>query len=157
MARERVDAWRNVGTEQGVTLLCGTPGHLWARAPVGGVEQILDNLLANAIAVAPPGSHVTVSASNNDHSVELRVNDEGPGLAPAQRERAFERFWRGDSSAPGTGLGLPIVRQLARLAGGDARLEVGDGGRGLAAVVQLPRVPKSAAEAAATKEPLTLR
>ena len=98
-----------------------------------------------------------MSASSAGRNVELRVNDEGPGLAPDQRERAFERFWRGDSSSPGTGLGLPIVRQLARLAGGDARLEVGDGGRGLAAVVLLPRAPKSAAEAAATKEPLTLR
>jgi signal transduction histidine kinase len=157
VARERVDAWRNVGAEQGVTLRPVASGHLWARTPVGAVEQILDNLLANAIAVAPTGSHVTVSASSAGRNVELRVNDEGPGLAPDQREQAFERFWRGGSSTHGTGLGLPIVRQLARLAGGDARLEVGDGGRGLAAVVVLPRVPKSAAEAATTKEPLTLR
>jgi signal transduction histidine kinase len=140
-----------------VTLRTAASGNLWARAPIGGMEQILDNLLANAIAAAPPGSQVTVSASSVGRDVELRVNDQGPGLAPDQRAQAFERFWRGDSSSPGTGLGLPIVRQLARLAGGDARLEVGDGGRGLAAVVVLPRVPKSAAEAATTKEPLTLR
>ena len=144
VAREHVDAWRNVATEQGVTLRSVGSRQLWARTPVGGVEQILDNLLANAIAVAPAGSSVTVTASSNGRSVDLRVNDQGPGLEPEQRERAFERFWRGDMSSPGTGLGLPIVRQLARIAGGDARLEVGDGGRGLAAVVQLPRSHKHA-------------
>jgi signal transduction histidine kinase len=73
--------------------------------------------------------------------VELHVRDDGPGMAPDDRRRAFDRFWRGDTSRPGTGLGLPIVRQLARLAGGEATLEAGAEGRGIDAVVRLPAAP----------------
>ena len=70
----------------------------------------------------------------------LRVSDRGPGVAPADRERVFRRFVRAARAdaahRPGTGLGLALVRELARAHGGDARLEARDGG-GMTVVVEL--------------------
>jgi signal transduction histidine kinase len=73
-----------------------------------------------------------------DSWVELHVLDSGPGLTAEQRARAFDRFWRGPSKRPGSGLGLPIVRRLARVDGGDAELREAPGG-GVDAVVRLRR------------------
>ncbi len=139
VARERVDAWHGFAAEQGVELRASGTSRLWARAPAGGLEQMLDNLVGNAIAASPPGAVVDVSVRAVDHSVEVRVVDQGHGLSRTQCELAFERFWRGDSNAPGTGLGLPIVRQIARLAGGDATLEPAAPGPGLVAIIRLPQ------------------
>jgi signal transduction histidine kinase len=138
VVRERVDAWRGVSADQDIDLVVDATEALWARVPGGGLEQILDNLLANAFAVAPTNTSVHVRATRHSGTVELRVVDEGPGLPPEARQRAFERFWRGDPTTHGTGLGLPIVRRLARLSGGDARLEPGPNECGLAAVVEIP-------------------
>ena len=75
----------------------------------------------------------------DDGSVEVHVVDHGPGLTAEERERAFDRFWRGHSQTPGSGLGLSIVRRLARADGGDAELRDAPGG-GIDAVVRLRRV-----------------
>ncbi|HET7487808.1 MAG TPA: ATP-binding protein [Acidimicrobiales bacterium] len=141
LAAERVDAWTDVAEAQDVTLAPETPPHLWVKAPEGGVEQIVDNLLSNALAVAPEGSTVAVRVEATPAGGALHVVDEGPGMPEADRRRAFDRFWRGTTSSPGSGLGLPIVRHLARAAGGDARLEAGPGDRGVDAVVELPAQP----------------
>ncbi len=95
--------------------------------------QMVDNLVANALAVSPS---VEVSVTSDDGWVELHVVDEGPGLSEEERARAFDRFWRGRSKGPGSGLGLPIVRRLARADGGDAALHAAAGG-GVDAVVRL--------------------
>lgn len=134
IARERVEAWRALAARTGVRLEAG-PG-LVAPAPVrcgeGFLEQVLDVLLSNAIGASPDGGTVTVdlaevqaATTGDGGAVRLTVDDAGPGLAPEDRERAFERFWRGAgrSTGTGTGLGLPIARRLARLAGGDVTLE----------------------------------
>jgi signal transduction histidine kinase len=69
----------------------------------------------------------------------LRVTDTGPGILPDERERVFDRFYRGRNAAvPGSGLGLAIVREVARLHGGSVQVEVGPGGRGTAIVLRLP-------------------
>ncbi len=81
------------------------------------LAQALDNLIANALRHgAPP---VTVAARARDTEVEIRVSDEGPGVAEAMRPRLFDRFATGRNQG-GTGLGLFIVRELARAQGGDA-------------------------------------
>ena len=67
----------------------------------------------------------------------LVVSDEGPGLSDQDKARAVERFWRADRSAPGTGLGLPIVATLARASGGSLELTDGASG-GLTVRVTLP-------------------
>ena len=68
----------------------------------------------------PQGGRIHVSVEARDGVVELGVRDEGPGLSPADAERAVERFWRGDGAAsrPGSGLGLAIVRATAERHGG---------------------------------------
>jgi signal transduction histidine kinase len=122
-ARERVDVWNALAEEQDVRLVLDVDGQARADVVPGAVAQVLDNLLANAIEVAPPGSDVQVSVCSGARYVDLHVVDAGPGLSEAERARAFDRFWRGRDGAPGgSGLGLAIVAQLAASSGGDATL-----------------------------------
>jgi signal transduction histidine kinase len=144
-AADRVDAWRSVAAEENVAIAGRLRGQAWATVPVGLVEQVLDNFIANAVAASPPGTTVVVTVDQVGPWVDLHVIDEGPGLDAEQRELAFDRFWRGTTSASGTGLGLAIVRQLVRGAGGEARLDPGPHGRGLDATARLlaePRPPR---------------
>lgn len=137
---ERADAWRDSAAEHGVTVAVDGPWQAPVQAADGALEQILDNLVSNALEVAPAGSTVTVAVVAGDPWVELHVVDQGPGMPAEAREHAFERFWRPPgASGPGFGLGLAIVRQLAETCGGEARLAPGPGGRGLDAAVRLLR------------------
>jgi signal transduction histidine kinase len=90
----------------------------------GAAEQIIDNLIDNALAVAPPGSLVQLVVAQGEQPgiIELHVLDEGPGLSLEDCHRAFSRFWRGTQSAEDSGLGLSIVHQLARASGAEASL-----------------------------------
>ena len=108
---------------------------LRVRSTADRLGQMIDNLVANALAVSDT---VVVSASSEDGWVELHVVDDGPGLTAEERERAFDRFWRGRTAGPGSGLGLAIVRRLARVDGGDAELRTAPGG-GIDATVRLRR------------------
>lgn len=135
---DRVDAWAPLAEERGVVLGCKTPGSARALAVPGFMEQILDNLIANALDVSGSNTRVEVRVERAAGWVDVHVVDEGPGLSPAERLRAFDRFWRQDGRGGehGTGLGLAIVRQLVRLSGGEVALESA-GGKGLDAVVRL--------------------
>jgi signal transduction histidine kinase len=97
---------------------------------------VLDNLLANAFEVSPAGGEVKLSAVVAPAWVELHVCDDGPGLTPEQRERAFDRFWRAGSGAGGSGLGLAIVRRLIAADDGEVELRAASSG-GIDAVVRL--------------------
>lgn len=85
------------------------------------VEQILTNLVENALKYSPAGQVVEVSAESHNGHLSIAVVDRGPGIPPAEREHVFERFYRspGLVGAPGTGMGLPIARGLAQAHGGD--------------------------------------
>jgi signal transduction histidine kinase len=122
----RADAWFALAAERDVAIdtdvvsvaVLGTPGRL---------EQVLDNLLNNALEVAPSGTAVRVSARRAGDRVELDVCDAGPGMSEEQRARAFDRFWRatpGRRDRGGFGLGLAIVRQLVTADGGSVELDV---------------------------------
>ena len=137
-ARAAASRWREPADESGRELLVNGDGELEVTAGERDLALILDNLLENAIKYSPRGSAVEIAWERHDRMGSLRVLNAGGPLGDEERERAFERFFRGASSQrrPGTGLGLPIVAALARRAGGDARLE--NAGRGVIAEVTLP-------------------
>jgi len=136
LMRERVETWLPLADEHGVALLARLDGPLPVRAAPGRLAQVLDNLLANALEASPDGGTVTLSARAASPWVELHLSDDGPGLTPEQRERAFDRFWRAGSGAGGSGLGLAIVKRLVATDDGEVELREASGG-GVDAVVRL--------------------
>ena len=136
--RDRAAAWRPVAEERGVDLRPSGNGPVPAMLGEGHLEQILDNLLANALDAVPSGGRVEVSAAADGDGAQVMVSDDGPGMTSHQQEMAFRRFV---SSTPGgAGLGLAIVHRLVTSNGGSAALSDTPGG-GLTVVVTLPAEP----------------
>jgi PAS domain S-box-containing protein len=106
------------------------------------VERIVDNLLANAVNHTPPGTSISVAVAPADGGALITVDDDGPGVAPAEREAIFGVFTRGsgNSYVPGTGIGLSLVSQFADLHGGRVWVEESSGG-GASFRVFLPKTP----------------
>ena len=108
----------------GVQLRVEAPTPVWARAEPRAVARILRALLDNALCHgASSEGVVAVTVAGAGDTAVVRVADDGPGIADADRERIFGRFERGDTEAPGFGLGLSLARGLARRMGGDVRAE----------------------------------
>ncbi|GHD90961.1 sensor histidine kinase [Streptomyces naganishii] len=137
---ERVAAWSPVAEERGVRLTAPDGPALSAALGAGHLEQILDNLIANAVDAVPEGGHVTLDHRATGGLVRVRVRDDGPGMSPEAKAVAFRRF--GNPEAKGTGLGLAIVHRLVTSNGGTARLEDTPGG-GLTVVLELPLRPEA--------------
>ncbi len=96
------------------------------------VEQILLNILGNAIRHTPDGTRVTITAEHVGHQVRITVADQGPGLDPDQVERVFDVYeTKAGEERLGTGLGLPLARRLAQLLGGNLYATPRPGGGGL--------------------------
>jgi signal transduction histidine kinase len=134
----RAAVWEPVAADRGVTLSLRGPQQVSAQVVPGALEQILDNLIANALDVAPAGSTVAVTWQADDTTAELHVADNGPGLADGDRVRALQPFWRAPGARKGgTGLGLALVEQLAVASGGRVRLDAATPA-GIDAVVVLP-------------------
>jgi signal transduction histidine kinase len=132
--KDRVAAWRPVAEERGVELQPSCPEPVPARAGPGHLEQVLDNLLDNALDAVPAGGHVVVSVAVDGDGAKIVVADDGPGMTARQQEMAFRRFF---SSTPGgAGLGLAIVHRLVTSNGGSAALSDTPGG-GLTVTVRL--------------------
>jgi signal transduction histidine kinase len=141
VARDRIAAWEPVAEERGIRLATGAT--TTARAALGAehLEQILDNLLANALEAVPEGGRVTVECTELRDALRVRVVDDGPGMSGEAKAVAFRRF--GNPQAHGTGLGLAIVHRLVTVNGGTVALEDSPGG-GLTVVMELPRwAPRS--------------
>ena len=103
------------------------------------VLQIITNLLSNAFRWTPDGGRVDLALSATDGSVYVSIGDSGPGIAPSERERIFRPFW--SRGGGGTGLGLPIARELAAALGGRIRLE-SSAERGSRFELMLPTRPR---------------
>ena len=103
------------------------------------MEQALANLIVNAIRYAPHGTPILVAAHRKGDALRIEVRDHGPGIATEDRQRIFDKFFRGQNAdgTPGSGLGLAIARSLVTLHGGTLEYEENPGG-GSAFVTVLP-------------------
>jgi signal transduction histidine kinase len=116
---------------RGLRLTAETSEQLLVSGDPVALKQALANLLANAVGMAPQGSQVTVAGGHDGTWVWMAVRDEGPGIGAEDQPHVFERFWRGSPrrgrSEGHSGLGLTIVRQIARGHGGSVNLESAPG------------------------------
>jgi signal transduction histidine kinase len=147
IARDVAELYEPLADDKGLTLAVD----VGAAAPIHGnrelVSQALANLVDNAIkyvgsrpqAINGAQSEILVKVRNDSDKILLTVSDHGPGIPASDRGRAVERFVRLEQSrtAPGSGLGLSLASAVARLHGGELRLE--DNHPGLNAVIALPR------------------
>lgn len=142
---DRVATWQPAAVQAGVRLNYTNDGSRDGLAVPGGLEQILDNLISNALQASPRDAVVAVSVrAGSDGTIRVQVTDQGPGIDAETAQRAFEPFWRAPGAEPGTGfgLGLAIAQRLARAAGGSVTLHRGAGG-GTEAEVRLSGVSTS--------------
>jgi signal transduction histidine kinase len=153
---ERLTVWQPAADERGVTItlagpmLAGPPDdRLEVLASPGHLDQVLDNVLSNALEVSPDGGTITVRATwaePHHDEVVLEILDQGPGMSDADKARAFDRFWRGHglTGRSGSGLGLAIVKQLVTDDGGAVTLRDAPGPGGLGVRISLrPASPRS--------------
>ncbi|MEW2396421.1 HAMP domain-containing sensor histidine kinase [Streptomyces sp. NPDC046862] len=142
---ERLAVWRPAADERGVTVTLrgSADGRLLVLASPGHLDQVLDNVLSNALEVSPDGGTITVEVESRGDEVVLSVLDEGPGMSDAEKSRAFDRFWRGQglTGRTGSGLGLAVVRQLVSDDGGTVALRDAPGG-GLCVTLNLRGAPR---------------
>ena len=123
---------REVTVDAVTAVVLGSPRHL---------RQVIANACANAVTHTPAGSPIELSAAVDDGEATVTIRDHGPGIAPEDRERVFERFYRPDASRAretgGSGLGLAIVASIVAAHGGTVAATAPDGG-GAAIVIRLP-------------------
>ncbi|HEX4268941.1 MAG TPA: ATP-binding protein [Steroidobacteraceae bacterium] len=112
------------------------------RGERDAVATLVRNLVDNAVRYTPPGGRVDVSVERSAATPAqalVKVMDNGPGIAPEERDRVFDRFYRRPgTAAPGSGLGMAIVKAIAEAHGAGVMLDSGESGRGLAVTVSFP-------------------
>jgi signal transduction histidine kinase len=150
VARERVVAWHPVADDRSIVLVASPARPVLAWIGEGHLEQILDNLIANALDALGPGHMVRLTTTATATGARITVSDNGPGMSADDRERAFLRFTT--SSPNGTGLGLAIVHRLAISNGGTIRLDETPGG-GLTVTLDFPGVPVPGGSASGSSAP----
>jgi two-component system OmpR family sensor kinase len=137
-----VEDARPLASERGIDIECTDRS---VDATVSGSEDALrilfNNLVDNALRYTPAAGRVSAVVSADGEAVQVLVEDTGPGIADEERERVFDRFYRGPAAAgTGTGLGLAIVSQVVDMHRGEVKLEAGESG-GLRVRVRLPKAP----------------
>ena len=125
---DAVEAVRPMARTSGIEVVLDVP----EQGPVASVDgprlrQVLDNLLSNGVKYTEPGGTVTVVLRQVDSTLDISVSDTGIGIAPAELDRLFTRFFRGSQAkkrmTPGAGLGLSIVRSIVEAHGGDVQID----------------------------------
>ncbi|HEX2095410.1 MAG TPA: HAMP domain-containing sensor histidine kinase [Longimicrobiaceae bacterium] len=141
LVRQVVEAFTPLAAASATTLVVEAEEGVVARVDPEALRQVLLNLLDNAVKYGPRGQTVTVGAGCAGGWLWLRVEDEGPGIPPRERERVWEAFWRLEresaSAVAGTGIGLAVVREIVTLHGGRTRVEDSPAG-GARFVVEIP-------------------
>lgn len=129
---QAVDAFRPLLPEARGRLECTLEPDLVAEVHPDSIRQVLLNYLDNAVRYGPTGQTVRVRGERHAGRIRILVDDEGPGVAPGERERIFEPFRRGEqqlgTSVAGSGIGLSVVREIALCHGGRAWVEDAPGG-----------------------------
>jgi two-component system sensor histidine kinase TctE len=148
IATESGQDWAHRALPSGMDL-----GFELAEAPTLGhaflLREALENLIHNAVSYAGAGARITVRCGTSADGAWLEVEDNGPGIAPAERPAAMQRFRRGDkASGTGSGLGLAIAADIAARHGGRLELLDAHAGPGLRARLSLPPLPPDRAPAA---------
>jgi heavy metal sensor kinase len=145
LAGDGVEIFETLAEERDISIVSEIPAGLRIEADRQGLQRIVANLLDNAVKYSSPGGKVVLSAQNREEMVEVRVTDEGMGIAPEEVEKIFTRFYRSDTSrsARGVGLGLSLARAIARAHSGDVTVE-SEPGKGSVFILSLPRLSRSA-------------
>jgi hypothetical protein len=134
-----------VAEEKGIAISVQAPDRLPTHGDRELIQQAVANLLDNAVKFSPSGATVRLSAEATPAGVEIAIADQGPGIPEAERQRAGERFFRGERArnTPGSGLGLALVQAVAQLHGGSLRLV--DAAPGVVAILALAGHEETAA------------
>ncbi len=146
-----IAAWRSSGRigRHPVSVECSP---VWVHADRGRLEQIVTNLLDNALKFTPPGRPIRIAVRPEGPDALLEVEDEGDGIEPQALERIFDLFMQSDRGLQrgkgGLGIGLAVVRELVRLHGGTVSAESAGTGKGARFGVRLPAVETPSALAA---------
>ena len=141
LARDAIDRWSEQASRTGKRMVDLTDGRCPIVASAHDLGQVLDNLIANSINYSPPGSSISVATRMSDSASTMVVSDDGPGIPAEDRDRVFERFYRGSvgkHTGPGTGLGLAVVAELVARWDGHVQLVEPEGRRGTAIEASFP-------------------
>src|SRR5256714_4328838 len=142
LVSEAAEGFAPLAAARGVTLCTELTDGVVAPVDADALRQMLLNLLDNAVKYGPSGQTVTLGLTLADGRARVSVDDEGPGIPAAERERIWDRFWRLErdrgSAVAGTGIGLSEVRELVALHGGRAWAGEGRGGVGTRFVLEPP-------------------
>jgi signal transduction histidine kinase len=142
VVRERLAELSLVARARSISLALECPDTLFADVNPAGFVSIVDNLVDNAIRYTPSGGHVAVTLGMSEGDLEFVVRDDGPGIAPEERDRVFERFYRvPGSTVQGSGLGLAIVERIARAHNASVHFVDGLAGAGIGVAVRLRGAP----------------
>ncbi len=137
-----IDALRPSAEAKEVEITTSLGSHCVVSGDSDRLHQVVSNLLSNSIKFTPRGGHIDIALLRTDDYVEVRVTDDGDGIAPEFLDHVFDRFRQGDStsrrSQGGLGLGLALVRHIAELHNGEVHAESAGKGRGARFVVRLP-------------------
>jgi len=130
LLRETAELYEHVAEDAGVELAVQETAGLEVPGDRARLRQALANLVDNALKYTPRGGHVCLRAHGEDDRVVFECADDGPGIPGAEQPRIWERLYRGEQSraSKGLGLGLSLVRSIARAHGGEATVESREGG-----------------------------
>lgn len=145
LCREALESLALIAVERSIDLGFEAPlGPLQIHGHATLLREMAVNLVENAVRYTPEGGTVTVRLATEEGKVILCVEDDGPGIPEAEREKVFEAFYRRlDTGVEGSGLGLAVVREIVVSHEGSVELQGRAAGPGVAAIVRLPALPAS--------------